>query len=56
MLGPTSFNLYVNGIFIVSRSLKLVLFADDANVVIVIKSDDYNEPINVINTELNKFK
>uniref|UniRef100_A0A672FVC1 Reverse transcriptase domain-containing protein n=1 Tax=Salarias fasciatus TaxID=181472 RepID=A0A672FVC1_SALFA len=54
VLGPKLFNVYINDIFNVSQSLKLILFADDTT--IFYSSNDYNELVKTVNMELNKIK
>lgn len=54
VLGPQLFNLYINDIFNVSQSLKLILFADDTN--IFYSSNDYHELECTMNRELNEIK
>ena len=52
ILGPLLFILYVNDIANVSKSLFLLLFADDTN--IFIKGKSINEMIEILNNEMTK--
>lgn len=54
VLGPKLFNVYINDIFSVSQSLKLILFADDTN--IFYSSNNYHELLDTVNKELNTIK
>lgn len=52
--GSIFLNRYINDIFHVSKLLKFILLADNTN--FFFSSNDYNDLINVVNTELIKFK
>ena len=54
VLGPKLFNIYINYIFDVSRSLKLILFADD--VTIFCSCENYSELVKTVNEEINRIK
>lgn len=54
ILGPKLFNIYINDIFLVSKRLKLILFADDTNILYF--GNEYSKVIDTINNELNKVK
>jgi len=49
-LGPILFLLYINDLFMCSKILKLLLFADDTT--IILTSNDINTLISTVNTEL----
>ena len=40
MLGPLLFLLYINDILLNNQAVKLVLFADDTNILVVGKNED----------------
>uniref|UniRef100_A0A1A8B2B9 Helentron 4 helitron-like transposon replicase/helicase/endonuclease n=1 Tax=Nothobranchius furzeri TaxID=105023 RepID=A0A1A8B2B9_NOTFU len=51
VLGPALFNIYINDIFQVCKTLKMILIADDTN--LFYAGNDLNEIINIINKELS---
>ena len=53
VLGPRLFILYINDICNVSKILKLLLFADDTN--ILYSDENVKNLNNVVNTELDKL-
>lgn len=54
ILGPKLFNLYINDLFKASKTLKMVLFADDTN--LFYSNENYGELIRTINVELVRVK
>lgn len=54
VLGPTLFNMYINDIFDVSKSLKFILFADDTT--IFCSSENYDDLVSTLNVEMNRVK
>ena len=54
VLGPMLFNMYINDICNVSKSLKFILFADDTN--ILVSGENLQQLLSTLTVEISRLK
>ena len=54
VLGPMLFNMYINDICNVSKSLKFILFADDTN--ILVSGENLQQLLSTLTAEISRLK